>query len=367
MIKYQVRSKDLIDMVNDIKSQRLILSPYFQRNLVWRDIHKRDFIDTIMKGYPFPQIFVARGEIDVETMTSQSCIVDGQQRMNAIMEFVSDGLAVNGRKYSELDQAVKEEFLKFQVPVIDLEMKATDPSVIDVFQRLNRTFYSLSSIEKMSTEYASVDYMLIAKYLCGILDSMAGQDEVELQNDPNMPPEFIPWASKFDVSNFKNIVTGRGIFSGYENSRMVHLMWTLNLLSTVRVGYFARNDKSKELLEDTVDFTPNRDRLLAVSERAAKFFLELGIDQGSVWWSKSNSFSLLVLFFWNIEAVEAFGHEEVRSRLVSFEAELPEDYALAAREAVNNRPQRRLRHERLAGVLGLDPAEHPLEGQGALV
>lgn len=212
MIKYQVRSKDLIDMVNDIRSQRLILSPYFQRNLVWRDLHKRDFIDTIMKGYPFPQIFIARGDINVETMTSQSCVVDGQQRMNAIIEFVSDRFSVNGRKYSELDQYVKEEFLKFQIPVIDLEMKATDPSVIEVFQRLNRTFYSLSSIEKMSTEFASVDYMLIAKYLCGILDALAGQDEIELHNDPNMPSEFIPWAAKYDVSNFRTIVTGGGVF-----------------------------------------------------------------------------------------------------------------------------------------------------------
>ena len=47
MIRYQVRSKELIDLVNEIKSKRLIMSPYFQRNLVWRVIHKVDFIKTI--------------------------------------------------------------------------------------------------------------------------------------------------------------------------------------------------------------------------------------------------------------------------------------------------------------------------------
>lgn len=180
---------------------------------------------------------------------------------------------MGGKKYSDLDQAVKEEFLKFQIPVIDLEMKATDPSVIDVFQRLNRTFYSLSSIEKMSTEFASVDYMLIAKILYGILDALAGQEGIELQNDPNMPPEFTPRAAKFNVESFKYIVTGGDIFSGYENSRMVHLMWTLNLLSTIRTGFFVRNDKTKELLEDAAENTPNRDRLMAGTERAAKFFI----------------------------------------------------------------------------------------------
>ena len=47
MMKYQVRSKDLMDVINEIDGRRLILSPYFQRNLVWRLIHKIDFIKTI--------------------------------------------------------------------------------------------------------------------------------------------------------------------------------------------------------------------------------------------------------------------------------------------------------------------------------
>lgn len=367
MIKYQVRSRDLIDMVNDVRSHRLILSPYFQRNLVWRDIHKRDFIDTILKGYPFPQIFIARGEINVETMTSQSCVVDGQQRMNAIMEFVADRFPVSGKRYSEMDQDQKEDFLKYQIPVIDLEMKATDPSVIDVFQRLNRTFYSLSSIEKMSTEFASIDFMLIAKFLCGVLEPIFEQEEIELQQDPNLPPDFLPWAARFEVTHFRGLVTEGKIFTGYENSRMVHLMWTLNLISTLRVGIFARNDRTKSLLEEAPESTPNRDRIMAGTERAARFFASLELDATSIWWNKSNSFSLMIIFFWHIDSIEALGHAEVKRILLDFSAQLPNDYALAAREAVNNRPQRRLRHEQLAIILGLDIAEHPLEGNANLV
>ncbi|WP_432328677.1 DUF262 domain-containing protein [Mucilaginibacter sp. P25] len=97
MIKYQVRSKELIDVVNEIKSRRLIMSPYFQRNLVWRQIHKIDFIKTILLGYPFPQIFIAKGSIDLNTMSTTSCIVDGQQRMNAIIEYVKGNLKLKAR------------------------------------------------------------------------------------------------------------------------------------------------------------------------------------------------------------------------------------------------------------------------------
>ncbi len=95
MTKYQVRSRELIDLVNEIRSKRLIMSPYFQRNLVWRLVHKVDFIKTILLGYPFPQIFIARGNIDLETMTTTSCIVDGQQRMNSISEYLKDQFKVD--------------------------------------------------------------------------------------------------------------------------------------------------------------------------------------------------------------------------------------------------------------------------------
>jgi uncharacterized protein with ParB-like and HNH nuclease domain len=88
MTRYQIRSRELVDIVNDIQNGRLRLAPFFQRNLVWRQIHKIDFIRTILQGYPFPQIFISRGSINVDTMTSVSVIVDGQQRLNAIREFI---------------------------------------------------------------------------------------------------------------------------------------------------------------------------------------------------------------------------------------------------------------------------------------
>jgi hypothetical protein len=360
MIKYQVRSRDLLDMVNDARSGRLILSPYFQRNLVWRDIHKRDFIETILKGYPFPQIFVARGEINVESMTSESCVVDGQQRMNAILEFVQDKFPVSGRLFSEMNQAEKEDFLKYQIPIIDLEMKATDPSVIDVFIRLNRTFYSLSAIEKMATEYSSVDFMLLAKYLSGFFLDLIDDDETELAQDPNLPPDFLPWARSIDVSKYSEVVTCGRVFTGYENSRMVHLMWTLNLLSTVRQGFFARNDKVRELLDAAEDKSPFRQRLLLSAQRSARYFLELDLPD-SPWWGKSNSFSLMVVFMWHIDTLEQMDGNAVRRSLIDFGEDLPEDYALSAREAVNNLRQRRLRHEHICRILALPLEEAPFD------
>ena len=98
-LKYQVRSREIIDLVGAMRNSQLVLTPYFQRNLVWRDTHKRDFIETILKGFPFPQIFVARGSIDIETMVSSTCVVDGQQRLTAIRDYVADDFSVNGKSF----------------------------------------------------------------------------------------------------------------------------------------------------------------------------------------------------------------------------------------------------------------------------
>src|SRR5271157_5644579 len=102
MIRYNVRSRYLVDVINEIKDRKLILTPFFQRKLVWRIAHKVDFIKTILLGYPFPEIFVSRGTIDVATMQSTSALVDGQQRMSTIRDYLDDKFAVDNGRFSQL-------------------------------------------------------------------------------------------------------------------------------------------------------------------------------------------------------------------------------------------------------------------------
>ena len=178
-LKYTVRSREIIDLIAAMRSSRLTLSPYFQRNLVWREAHKRDFIDTIMKGYPFPQIFLARGPIDLDTMEASQAVVDGQQRLNAIRDFVDGKLDLEGKLFKELSAKEREDFLKYEVAVIDFDLDAGDPRLKDVFYRLNRTYYSLSAIEKLASEYSASEFMLVARVLCGEIIRQAPND-VEL-------------------------------------------------------------------------------------------------------------------------------------------------------------------------------------------
>lgn len=176
-LKYAVRSREIVDLMSAMRSGRLNLSPYFQRNLVWRDAHRRDFIDTILKGYPFPQIFLARGPINLETMEASQAVVDGQQRLNTIRDFIEGRLDMGGRFFKELPEKDREEFFKYEVAVIDFDLDAGDPRLKDVFHRLNRTFYSLSAIEKLASEYSASEFMLVARVLSGEILKNRPDDE----------------------------------------------------------------------------------------------------------------------------------------------------------------------------------------------
>ena len=56
-------TKKISDLIGMIKRGDLILQPDFQRKLVWAPKHKESFIDTILRGFPFPEIYIAQSGI----------------------------------------------------------------------------------------------------------------------------------------------------------------------------------------------------------------------------------------------------------------------------------------------------------------
>ncbi|WP_047532385.1 DUF262 domain-containing protein [Pseudomonas sp. 11/12A] len=350
MVEYRVRSVSLLNLVNDIKSGRLIPDAYFQRNLVWRDVHKKDFIRTILLGFPFPQIFISKGKVNVETMSTVSCIVDGQQRSDAIVSFISDNLEVEGKKYSDLPESQKSEFLKYEIAVIELDLENDDPKVQEIFQRINRTSNSLTSIEKLASQYSTSDYMLVAKFLSDHI-SLDRKDEDDFREDPNVPQEFYDWANKKNIKHFSKIVNDKGVFNSHEIARKTNLMHVLNIMSAVIGGFSNRNEKAIQHLDDYAVFFAERDRVVDALEKAAEFILKIGFRGKSYWLNKANFFSLIIAVVVLQEQGIALDSSKVKLILDSFERALPEDYKLAATEAVNSTRARQLRNKYLLDQL----------------
>lgn len=355
MIKYTIRSIALLNVVNDVKAARLVPDAYFQRNLVWREVHKKDFIETILQGYPFPQMFFSRGKIDIERMSSTSCIVDGQQRTNAILEFVDNKFAVDGRFFKDLKDDEKSAFLKYEIAIVELDLDNDSPHVLEIFKRLNRTANSLTTIEKLASEYAPTEYMYVARLLANDTDPsevQADLDEEDWRIDPNLPMELVQWAQTKPPSLFSELISKLDVFSEREIARKVHLMYVLNVMSTVLGGFFNRNEKTSNLLEDYKDIFPKKDYVYDLVHSSLGVVKDLGLESHSFWSAKANFFSLIVAIAKRLEAGQSIDPVVTRTALMAFAVKPDDAYSLAAREAVNNKKERQLRHQQVAALLG---------------
>ena len=350
MIEYRVRSVSLLNLVNDVRKEVLIPDAYFQRNLVWREVHNKDFIKTILLGYPFPQIFISKGKVDVESMSTVSCIVDGQQRTNAIIRFIENEFDVDGKYYSDLTESEKSDFLKYEVAVIELDLENDDPKVQDIFQRINRTSNSLTAIEKMASEYSTSEYMLVAKLLGNQINLEHSEESEDFKEDPNIPKEYFTWAKKQDVSSFVELITDRNIYTARDLAKKAHLMHILNMMSTYLADFFNRNDKTTDFLNDYSLNFDEKDEIIQVFEKTANLILKLDLAQKSYWHNKSNIFSLIVAIANRINHVD-FDLQKLKTELELFESDVPADYKLASAEAVNNKRERELRNSYIVEML----------------
>ncbi len=163
------------DLIQWNEKREIELSPKYQRNSVWNDNAKAYLIDTIIRGLPIPPIFL-RQRIDVLTKTTNREIIDGQQRVRAILEYVVDekfsikishNKEFGGKKYSDLDTEIQEAILGFEI-VAEVVTEKDESLIYDMFARLNSNNYVLNKQEVRNAKYWGdfkvLVYSLSAKY-----------------------------------------------------------------------------------------------------------------------------------------------------------------------------------------------------------
>jgi len=144
------------ELINAAADRRLIIKPFFQRRQVWNNADKEKFIDTILKGYPFPEVFVAQGKREDNSTRRQEVLVDGQQRLSTIIAYVENSNDLLYRtipRYSDLEEETKTVFLDYVVAVRDLGTASNDV-VKEIFNRINSTDYALKSMEILNAMFS---------------------------------------------------------------------------------------------------------------------------------------------------------------------------------------------------------------------
>ena len=149
---FQHQQYPISDLYSWIKDGSLKLVPEFQRGDIWVTSAQSYFIDTLLRGLPIPSVYI-RVKPHLETKTSYREVVDGQQRLSAIVKFIDGNMALDkrskefaGKTFETLDDEDQSKFLSYQIAVEQL-FGADDDTVLDIFHRINAYGLSLNRQE----------------------------------------------------------------------------------------------------------------------------------------------------------------------------------------------------------------------------
>lgn len=80
-----VNIKDLLELK---RNGMLTVNPEYQRGAVWSENQQKKLIDSVLRGYPLPLIYLHHKKKTVAGMQREDLeIIDGQQRINALFKF----------------------------------------------------------------------------------------------------------------------------------------------------------------------------------------------------------------------------------------------------------------------------------------
>lgn len=250
----------IVNLFNKIKNKEYILQPDFQRKLVWNADHKEKFIQTILLGFPFPEIYIADGEMNLDEMRKETLIVDGQQRLDTIYHYITGEIDLKYRtikKYEELTKEEKEEFLNYNVIVRDLK-NATREEVKEIFKRINSVSYALNSMEINNALYNG-EFIETAKRIC-------------------------------KLKSMENI----NIFGDTAVSRMRDIEFILVIMTTIELGtYFTGNKEVEEFIKRYDDEYPGKTNMVSRLDMIFDYINDLNVNVDSIWKSKNAIFTLI--------------------------------------------------------------------------
>lgn len=249
------------DLYKQIRDGSLILKPPFQRNFVWTMRHQEEFIDTILKGFPFPEVYVCDGEIDTISFNSTTLVIDGQQRLTTIKRYIEGESSDEFKKtpkYADLSTEEKESFLGYKVVVRNIG-NVEENIIREVFRRINLTKFSLDAIEIQNAIYDG-EFIQTAK---DILDSI-------------------------DIKDY-------GVLKTSELDRMADLHYILLIMATIENGgYFSQDGELENIINKFNEEYPQKEYMSQVLLNAFSLVDKSKLPPDSVWFRKSNFFSLLV-------------------------------------------------------------------------
>lgn len=155
--------------------------PAYQRDSVWSDEKQSFFIDSLLKNFPIPPIFLHQ-KIDDDKGTTKYDVIDGKQRLTSIVRFLKNEIPVfdesaespfhdekiSGVYFDDLNKKELAEYKKklwrYVIPIEYID--TADKAIIDnIFDRLNRNGEKLEGQELRRSKYHGSGLLVLVERL----------------------------------------------------------------------------------------------------------------------------------------------------------------------------------------------------------
>lgn len=230
---------DLLYAKLNRESTRITISEFYERNQlnkynfdpkyqrrsdVWSEEKQSFLIDSILKNYPMPPIFLHQ-VIESDTGATKYNVIDGKQRLSTILRFINNEIALppdydvgafgdsrlNGKKFCELEGELQEFKMQFWRYVLSVEYIETDDEDVinNVFDRLNRNGEPLEPQELRNARYYDTELIKMVNNLSEFVDwNSLGKVKVSRMQDAEFVSElvfFLLEREPMDASKRENI------------------------------------------------------------------------------------------------------------------------------------------------------------------
>lgn len=129
-------------MLELMEDNLIELNPGYQRRRVWKDNKKKSLlIESLMLRIPIPAFYFYENE------DGKYQVIDGQQRLATIKEFVNGEFRLNGleylgkdynkKKFEDLDTKYVQRIYRTQIAVNILDARSPKNVIYDIFRRVN--------------------------------------------------------------------------------------------------------------------------------------------------------------------------------------------------------------------------------------
>lgn len=164
-----IRTLDIAHLASLNAQGQIQLRPDFQRNAIWPTAAKSYLIDTIIHDRPVPLLFLQPFQ-SPQTGLPGYAVVDGQQRLSAIFDYLDDGFRLSGpdvvshrlMRFSALPDSVRAQILRYGL-VAEVLHSYSPAEIREIFVRLNKYGVRLSPQELRHAKGQGAFYEVVGR------------------------------------------------------------------------------------------------------------------------------------------------------------------------------------------------------------